>query len=156
LGLWSRAFCKPRTERLEKRPYIRERERRRRLPRPPKNLSFSKKEAGLRIRRIREARDVTQVALARILGVTQSNVSEMERGVRGITTHQVVRLAKALKVSIDEILVGGNGTAEKTPLGTLKLLRRVQRIERLPEARQRVVLKFIDALIDQETGHSRG
>jgi len=125
------------------------------LPRPPKNVSFSKKEAGERIRRMREARDVTQVTLAKTLGVTQSNVSEMERGVRGITTHQVVRLAKALRVSIDQILVGANGATEKTPLGTLKLLRRVQKIEKLPDARQRVVLKFIDALIDQESGRTR-
>jgi transcriptional regulator with XRE-family HTH domain len=120
------------------------------VPRPPKNVSFSKKDAGERIRHIRESRDVTQVQLAKILGITQSNVSEMERGVRGITTHQVVRLAKALRVSIDEILVGGSATREKLPLGRVKLLRRVQRIERLPEPRQRVVLKFIDALIDQE------
>jgi len=32
------------------------------------------------------------------------------------------------------------------------VLRRIQRIEKLPEARQRVVLRFIDALIDQESG----
>ncbi len=54
-------------------------------------------------------------------------------------------------VSIDEILVGSNGTAEKMPLKSVKLLRRIQRIERLPDPRQRVVLKFIDALIDQES-----
>lgn len=120
------------------------------MPRPPKNVSFSKKDAGERIRRIRESRDITQTKLAKILGVTQSNVSEMERAVRGITTHQVVRLAKALRVSIDEILIGGNGTREETPLSRLKLLRRIQRIEKLSEPRQRVVLKFIDALIDQE------
>ena len=104
------------------------------------------------MRRIREARDVTQVALAKTLGVTQSNVSEMERGVRGITTHQVVRLAKALRVSIDEILLGSNRPTETAPISTLKLLRRVQRIEKLPDSRQRVVLKVIDALIDQESG----
>ena len=125
------------------------------MPRPPKYVAFSKKEAGDRIRRIREARDVTQVELAKTLGITQSNVSEMERGVRGITTHQVVRLAKALRVSIDEILLGANGASEKAPLSRLKLQRRIQRIEKLPEPRQRVVLKFIDALIDQEGDRSR-
>jgi transcriptional regulator with XRE-family HTH domain len=93
---------------------------------------------------------VSQAKLATALGITQSNISEMERGIRSITAHQAVRLAKTLKVSIDEILVG-NGAAEKIPVGSLKLLRRLQRIEKLPEARQRVVLKFIDALIDQET-----
>jgi transcriptional regulator with XRE-family HTH domain len=120
------------------------------LPRPPKTVAFSKKDVGERLRRIREARDVTQVELARTLGVTQSNVSEMERGIRGVTTHQVVKLAKAFRVSIDEILLGTNGSAERFPLSRLKLLRRIQRIEKLPESRQRVVLKFIDALIDQE------
>jgi transcriptional regulator with XRE-family HTH domain len=110
---------------------------------------------GDRLRRLREARDITQVRLAALLGVTQSNVSEMERGIRGVTAHQAVKLAKALRVSIDEILIGRNDTVEKTPLRSVKLLRRIQRIEKLPEPRQRVVLKFIDALIDQEgTGGS--
>ena len=124
------------------------------MPRPPRYVSFSKKEVGERIRRFREARDITQVQLAKTLGITQSNVSEMERGIRGVTAHQAVRLAKALRVSVDEILIGRNGTREKTPLESLKLLRRIQRIEKLPPPRQRVVLKFIDALIDQETSRA--
>lgn len=126
------------------------------MGRAAKKPAFSKKEVGERLRRLREARDVTQVELAKHLGVTQSNVSEMERGIRTVTSHFAVKLAKTLRVSIDEILVGSNGTAEKTPLSSVKLLRRIQRIEKLPEARQRVVLKFIDALIDQETGRQSG
>ena len=121
------------------------------MGRAAKKPAFSKKEVGERLRRLREARDITQVELAKRLGVTQSNVSEMERGIRTVTSHFAVKLAKVLRVSIDEILVGSNGTAEKTPLSSVKLLRRVQKIEKLPEARQRVVLKFIDALIDQES-----
>jgi len=120
------------------------------VARTPKYPAFSKKDTGERLRRLREARDVSQVKLAAMLGITQSNVSEMERGIRSITAHQAVRLAKALGVSIDEILLGRNGAAEKMPLSSLKLLRRLHRIEKLPAARQRIVLKFIDALIDQE------
>lgn len=121
------------------------------MARLPKKLAFSKKDVGARLRRLREARDFSQVKLAQSLGVTQSNVSEMERGIRTVTSNLAVILSKALRVSIDEILVGSNGTSEKTPLKSVKLLRRIQRIERLPEPRQRVVLKFIDALIDQES-----
>lgn len=121
------------------------------MPRPPKNVVFSKAEAGRRVRSIRESQGTTQVELARALGIPQSNVSEMERGVRGLTVHQLYKLAKALKVSADEILRGSNGSHETKPPTSLKLLRRLQRIEKLPEARQRVVLKFIDALIDQES-----
>jgi transcriptional regulator with XRE-family HTH domain len=102
------------------------------------------------LRRLREARDISQVVLAQRLGVTQSNVSEMERGIRSVTADLAIRLAKALRVSTDEILIG-NGEAEKTPLASVRLLRRIQRIERLPAARQRVVLRFIDALIAQES-----
>ena len=121
------------------------------VPRPPKNLEFSKAESGRRIRALREGRGVTQVELARTLGLPQSNVSEMERGVRGLTVHQAVRLARALKVSTDEILRSGNGSRTPKAAPSLKLLRRLQKIEQLPEARQRVVLKLIDALIAQES-----
>ena len=121
------------------------------MPRPPKNLEFSKAEAGRRIRALRESRGLTQIELALALGLPQSNVSEMERGVRGLTVHQTVKLARALKVSTDEILRTSNGSATPKAAPSLKLLRRLQRIERLPEARQRMVLKVIDALIDQET-----
>ena len=120
------------------------------LPRPPKHVLFSKQEAGRRVRALRESQGMTQVELARSLGIPQSNVSEMERGVRGLTVHQVVKLAKALKVSTDVILLD-NGKHEHKAATSLKLIRRLQRIERLPEARQRIVLKFVDALIDQET-----
>lgn len=123
--------------------------------RAAKKPAFSKKEVGERLRRLRGARDVTQVELAKLVGVTQSSVSEMERGIRTVTSNLAVKIARALRVSIDEILVGSNGKAERTPLSSVKLLRRVQRIEKLPEARQRVVLKFIDALIDQESTRER-
>jgi transcriptional regulator with XRE-family HTH domain len=122
----------------------------------PKNTVFSKDELGRRVRAIREGRGVTQVELAKILKLPQSNVSEMERGARGLTVHQVVRLAKALKVSADEILLpNGKGSKITKPAASLKVLRRVQRIEKLPEPRQRVVLRLLDALIDQEIPSGR-
>jgi transcriptional regulator with XRE-family HTH domain len=120
------------------------------LSRPPKTLSFSKAEVGERIRRAREAQSITQVELAKTLGITQSNVSEIERGVRGVTTHQLVRLAKALRISTDEILVDRGAKAERAPTTSLKVSRRLQRIEALPQARQRVILKVLDALLAQE------
>lgn len=120
------------------------------LPRAPKRPEFSKPEAGRRIRSLREARGITQVELAKALGIPQSNVSEMERGVRGLTVHQTVKLARALKVSTDALLLGGsNGSGTSGPPVSLKLLRRLQKLESLPAARQRVVLKLIDALLEQ-------
>lgn len=121
------------------------------MGRSPRKPAVSKKEVGQRLRALREARGLSQVKLAARLGLTQSNVSEMERGIRTVTSNVAIKVAQVLQVSVDDILVGGNGRIEKVPVGRVKLLRRVQRIEQLPEARQRVVLKIIDALIDQET-----
>ena len=61
-------------------------------PGPPKHVVFSAEEAGQRVRGAR-GQGVT-VELAKALGVTQSNVSEMERGIRGLTVHQVVKLGQ--------------------------------------------------------------
>jgi transcriptional regulator with XRE-family HTH domain len=120
------------------------------VPRPPKNVVATKEEIGRRLRAIRDARGVTQVELAELLGIDQSNVSSIERGVRGLTVHQAVKLAKALKVTTDEILMPANGKLEAKSLKSVRLARRVQRIEALPESKQRAVLKVLDALLDQQ------
>lgn len=120
------------------------------VPQPPKYVLVKKEEVGQRVRAIREARDITQVRLAEILGIDQSNISAIERGVRSLTIHQVVKLSKALKVSTDEILLPPNGARQKRVLASVKVLRRLQRIESLPEGKQRAVLKVLDALLEQQ------
>lgn len=119
------------------------------MPRPPKHVVFSKKEVGERVRALRQQRGLTQVQLAVALGVKQANISAIERGERGLTIHQLAKLSKALRVSADQILNGAKGTHEKTPLQSVKLLRRLQRIQQLPQAKQRAVLKIIDAILNQ-------
>ncbi len=120
------------------------------MPRPPKNEVFTKAEVGRRVRELRASRGLTQAELARKLGMPQPNVSEIERGGRGLTVHQAVRLAKALGVTTDAILQGATEGTAARPGTSLKLRRRLQKIEELPEARQRVVLKLLDALLYQE------
>ncbi len=120
------------------------------MPQRPKYVLVKKEDVGQRLRAIREARDITQVKLAALLGIDQSNVSAIERGIRGLTIHQVVKLAKALQVSTDEILMPINGDRQRRALASVKLLRRLQRIESLPETKQRAVLKVLDALLDQQ------
>ena len=132
------------------RLYTRHRIKESALPQRPKYVLVKKEDVGQRLRAIREARDITQVKLAALLGIDQSNVSAIERGIRGLTIHQVVKLAKALQVSTDEILMPINGDRQRRALASVKLLRRLQRIESLPETKQRAVLKVLDALLDQQ------
>jgi len=61
---------------------------------------------GRRVRQLRLARKLTQVELAEAAGITQSTLSEIERGTRqgsGITLRAARRLAFALGVSLDAL-----------------------------------------------------
>jgi plasmid maintenance system antidote protein VapI len=71
------------------------------MPRRPKTQIVSKQAVGLRLRATRLAQGMSQASLAELLGITQSNVSGLERGVRSLTIHQVAKLATTLGVSTD-------------------------------------------------------
>jgi transcriptional regulator with XRE-family HTH domain len=59
---------------------------------------------GENIKRLREAKNMTQEELAQILGVTSSNISQIESGDRGLNIAKARKLAQALGVTIDELV----------------------------------------------------
>jgi transcriptional regulator with XRE-family HTH domain len=112
----------------------------------PNQLVVSKTEIGARVRLLRQQQGLTQVELAARLDMTQSNLSAIERGARGVTVHQVVRIAKALRASTDEILLHGEAP-EPTRRPKKRLMKRLQRIEELPDRDQRIVLQLLEGLV---------
>jgi transcriptional regulator with XRE-family HTH domain len=119
------------------------------VPGRPKKTVVSRKDLGERIRTLRRQRDLTQGELAAALGVTQSNVSAIERGARGITIHQVVQLATILRAATDEIL-GRKPIAEEDALiRDRRFRRRLQRIDQLPKRDQQALLRTIDAFLSK-------
>jgi transcriptional regulator with XRE-family HTH domain len=105
---------------------------------------------GRRLKELRQSRGVTQVELAEQLGIKQSVLSECEQGQVRLHGALVVRLARALKVSADQLL-GLEPLSDKRPRSG-RLGRRLESIERLPRPKQRVVLEMVDAFIEK---HSR-
>jgi transcriptional regulator with XRE-family HTH domain len=120
------------------------------MPRARKAATISKKGIGDRVRSLRIRQGLTQVELAKKIGVKQSNVSELERGVRGLSIQQLVKLSKVLATSTDEILLGGVATETRNPKLSLKILRRVHRIQELPPEKQRAVLQILDAILERQ------
>ena len=53
---------------------------------------------GQMLRTIRELQEMSQTELSAITGISQSNISAMETGLRNIGRERVLVLAKALKV----------------------------------------------------------
>ena len=116
------------------------------MPRPSKIRVVSFKDVGRRVRELRIAADRTQANLAKTLGTTQTAVSEIERGNRGLTVQQVVKLSRALKTSPNEVLGESKNGRHNEPTSP-RLLRRLRRLERLPKVQQDAILKIVDGLL---------
>jgi transcriptional regulator with XRE-family HTH domain len=118
------------------------------LPRPSKIRVISYKEIGQRVRGIRLANDLTQAELAKLLGTSQTALSELERGNRGLTVQQVVKLARALGVTPNDVLGEGKRDRTQKRPRDARVLRRLYRLEQLPEAQRLAVLKVLDGIIE--------
>jgi len=118
------------------------------VPRPPKHVVISKQEIGERVRTLRQARDMSQGQLAAVLGIPPTNVSAIERGVRGLSLQQLAKLAKALDVPPGEILDGQRSHRSRLS-GASRLPRRFERIRSLPRTKRRVLNEIIDAFLDK-------
>lgn len=117
------------------------------MPRPPKTVFLSKREVGQRLRAIRHERGVSQVELAKALGTYQTTISAVERGARGLTLQQAVRLAGALGASPDDILGPRQDAKTGTHLKDRRFVRRLEKIAQLPKRDQQALLRTIDAFL---------
>lgn len=116
---------------------------------------------GARVRTLREDRDLTQGQLAYKAATTTAQISRIEKNQRpGVATITVVAIAQALGTTV-EYLCGL--TNDPRPLPTpqtdvdldpehlLRLQELAERVARLPEGRQRAVMRaFLDLLAIQE------
>lgn len=124
------------------------------MPTPPKEVVISKKQIGERVRVLRESRDMSQGDLAKVLKIQPTNVSAIERGVRGLSLQQLAKLATALDVSPGEILNGGPSKRGRRASSS-PLPRRFERIRGLPRTKRRVLYEIIDAFLEKHGSSDR-
>ena len=106
---------------------------------------------GERLAEIRQSRAMTQAELALAVGVSRRVIAYYEHEDAQPPGAMLVDLAKALRVSADQLL-GLKPPKEKKSPRTARLLKRLQKVEQLPTTDQRVVLKLVDGLLER---HSR-
>ncbi len=102
---------------------------------------------GARLAALRQAKGMTQLELGTAVGVSNRVIAYYEADDAQPPGAMLVDLARALTVSTDELL-GVTPVRERTPPKTARLLKRLRRIEELPPADQRAVLKLVDAMLD--------
>lgn len=104
-------------------------------------------ELGARIAQLRKEQGLTQQQLAEELEVTQQVVASYEIGRRRVPVSMLRALAKSLAVPIETLLGAANGAAQRGPAP--KLQRHIERISRLPPAKQRLVMEMIETVLAQ-------
>lgn len=119
--------------------------RKRTLKLPP--LDYGNETVGQRLARIRKQRGFTQVRLAKEMGLIQSLVSDYETNRLRLSADMAVRFALALGVSTDELLHPKTKKKSAVKKTSLKVVRRMEQIEKLPPRQQAFVLSALDSIL---------
>ena len=90
---------------------------------------FSIKTLGLNIRNRRKQLEVTQVQLAKRLGLTQGAIHQWESGSTQITVQNLFKLAEALRISVPDLL-----SCQKESIGKVDTAKLAQDIDYLESA----------------------
>jgi transcriptional regulator with XRE-family HTH domain len=116
------------------------------MPQPIKNplppLDLGNEPIHDRLQRLRRQRGVTQAKLAQQVGITTAAISAYELGRVRMVDEMIVRISLALGISSDELLGLSNRALEEPT--SLKIMRRIKNIEKLPPAKQRAILQTLD------------
>ncbi len=108
----------------------------------------------VRLAQIRKAKGLTQYDLADMTGISHRMIVHYEKHSKKMDPAIVVRLAKALKVSIDE-LMGYKPTMEKEPpVKNRRLLKKLKAFDELPEKDQKKVIEHIEDLTAKNKTHA--
>ncbi len=103
---------------------------------------------GKRLREIRQSRGLTQIDLGEKVGVSNRVIAYYEEDGAQPPGPMLVDLARALRTSVDQLLGMKRFTETASPK-TARLVNRLRRIEELPTAEQRAVLRYLDALLER-------
>ena len=79
---------------------------------------------GRRIAKARIEQNLSQAMLARRLGIDRSRLSKWELGYHAPLLKLLVALAQALRLSLDELIIGRGSSLEPATHETLKDMRR--------------------------------
>jgi transcriptional regulator with XRE-family HTH domain len=105
------------------------------------------KALGGRIAALRKDSGITQVQLAAAMEVSQQTVASWEVGRRGVPVASLPLLARTLGVSVETLIGEKTAPAKRGP--TPKLQQQVERLSRLPQAKQRVVMEMLEGFLNQ-------
>ena len=98
---------------------------------------------------IRKSKGLTQIDISKLTGISLRMIAHYETKVKYPSPDKLMLLAKALKVSIDELL-GYKPVKEKEIIKNRKLLKKLKMADDLPLKDQKAIIHYIDALVAKQ------
>jgi transcriptional regulator with XRE-family HTH domain len=99
-----------------------------------------------RLVELRKAEGLTQVQVAKNLGITQGSYAHYERGLRRIPLDMIPRIAEAINTSEETLLGLEPKKGKRGPLS--KLEKRFERVRTLPKKEQELAIDMLDRIIN--------
>jgi transcriptional regulator with XRE-family HTH domain len=115
-----------------------------------KRTTVTTKDFGKRLASLRKELGLTQTDLGEKVGVSCRVIAYYEGETHYPPAHLIEPLAKALKVSTDELL-GVKLIKQQRDPQHAALWRRLKKIESLPKRDQKALLHYLDALVQKNT-----
>jgi|CXWL01.1.fsa_nt_gi transcriptional regulator with XRE-family HTH domain len=113
---------------------------------PKKAASVEAEIFGRRLARLRKEAGYTQQTLGAEVGISQRMMAYYEVQTSHPPAHLLPALADALGLSVDELL-GRRRRAKSQAPSNQRLMRQLQKVEKLPSHARRAVLEHIDGLV---------
>ena len=106
---------------------------------------------GLRLKKLRESRGLSQKQLSDLIGADVVQISRYERTLVLPALESAAALARILKVSADELWLGIDASKpqEEPPIGNLRLYQRFREAEALPLKDREAIILLVDGVLAQ-------
>jgi len=111
-----------------------------------RNLTKQRPKQGEHLLELRNNAGISQKELSELIGETQQNIAYWEQSEKPPRSDVLPKIAKALGVSIEDILDIEAKTPKKTgPVGKLQIL--FEEVSDLPRRQQEKIMEFITAFV---------
>jgi transcriptional regulator with XRE-family HTH domain len=104
------------------------------------------KEMGKKIQKAREEMGMTQMDLARAMGITQAALSNYELGKRRLYLHQIEDIARLLSKNLDYFIPSPGGTPGPGPDLTRSRQKIISRINEMNKSELDLLSAYLDFL----------
>ncbi len=105
------------------------------------------KTLGARVAQLRKEEGLSQQAVADGLGIAQQTLAHYEVGRLRMPASLLPKLAQLFGVAVDELVGVSSASGKRGP--TPKLQQQIEKLSRLPKAKQKTVMEMIEGVLSQ-------